>query len=63
MFMTGDGGWASLDKEIAAVLVEHGAAVSLVALVALALNGLLMLAYIDYYQGVLQRRALAVGEA
>ncbi len=32
-------------------------------LAAVALNGLLMLAYIDYYKGVLQRHALAVGEA
>jgi len=32
-------------------------------LAAIALNGLLMLAYIDYYKGILQRRALAVGEA
>jgi uncharacterized membrane protein YphA (DoxX/SURF4 family) len=32
-------------------------------LAALALNGLLMLAYIDDYKGVLQRHALAVGEA
>jgi uncharacterized membrane protein YphA (DoxX/SURF4 family) len=46
-----------------AVIVEHGLGVSLLALAALALNGLLMLAYIDYYRGVLQRRALAVGEA
>jgi uncharacterized membrane protein YphA (DoxX/SURF4 family) len=46
-----------------AVIVEHGIGVSLLALAALALNGLLMLAYIDYYRGVLQRRALAVGEA
>ena len=32
-------------------------------LAAIALNGLLMLAYIDYYSGTLQRHALAVGEA
>jgi uncharacterized membrane protein YphA (DoxX/SURF4 family) len=32
-------------------------------LAAVALNGLLMLAYIDDYKGVLQRHALAVGEA
>ena len=36
---------------------------ALLALAALALNGLLMLAYIDYYRGVLQRRALTLGEA
>jgi uncharacterized membrane protein YhaH (DUF805 family) len=33
------------------------------ALVAFALNGLLMLAYIDYYKGALQRYALALGES
>ncbi len=33
------------------------------ALAAFALNGLLMLAYLDYYKGVLQRRALTLGEA
>jgi type IV secretory pathway VirJ component len=27
VFMTGDGGWASLDKQVAAALVAHGAAV------------------------------------
>jgi uncharacterized membrane protein YhaH (DUF805 family) len=33
------------------------------ALAAFALNGLLMLAYIDYYKGVLRRRALTLGES
>ena len=33
------------------------------ALAAFALNGLLMLAYLDYYRGVLQRSALTLGEA
>lgn len=33
------------------------------ALAAFALNGLLMLAYVDYYKGVLQRRALTLGES
>lgn len=36
---------------------------AVLALAAFALNGLLMLAYIDYYKGVLQRRALTLGEA
>ena len=25
VFITGDGGWAALDKEVAAALVDHGA--------------------------------------
>lgn len=33
------------------------------ALAAFALNGLLMLAYLDYYRGVLQRSALTLGES
>jgi uncharacterized membrane protein YphA (DoxX/SURF4 family) len=33
------------------------------ALAAFALNGLLMLAYIDYYKGTLQRHALMLGDA
>ena len=36
---------------------------TLLALVAFALNGLLMLAYLDYYQGALQRSALTLGES
>ena len=35
----------------------------LLTLTAFALNGLLMLAYLRYYHGVLQRHALALGEA
>lgn len=35
----------------------------LLALAAFAINGLLMLAYLPYYEGVLERHALAVGEA
>lgn len=35
---------------------------SILALVAFALNGLLMLAYLPYYREVLQRQALAIGE-
>ena len=46
-----------------AVILDHQPVGALLGLAALALNGLLMLAYIDYYKGVLQRRALAVGEA
>jgi hypothetical protein len=45
------------------LILDHQPIGSLLALVAFALNGLLMLAYIDYYKGALQRRALAVGEA
>lgn len=44
-------------------LLDHQPHSLLFGLVALALNGLLMLAYIDYYKGVLQRQALAIGEA
>lgn len=36
---------------------------TIVALAAFALNGLLMLAYLPYYHGALQRRALSIGEA
>ena len=46
--------WEVLDHEPVGVLLG---------LAAVALNGLLMLAYIDYYKGVLQRHALAIGEA
>jgi uncharacterized membrane protein YphA (DoxX/SURF4 family) len=46
--------WAILDHQPISVFLG---------LAAIALNGLLMLAYIDYYKGVLQRHALAVGEA
>jgi hypothetical protein len=46
-----------------AVILEHQPVDALLALVALALNGALMLAYIDYYQGVLQKHALTLGEA
>jgi uncharacterized membrane protein YphA (DoxX/SURF4 family) len=44
-------------------VLDHSPLGLLLGLAALALNGLLMLAYIDYYKGVLQRQALAVGEA
>jgi uncharacterized membrane protein YphA (DoxX/SURF4 family) len=46
-----------------ALILEHQPLVAVLALAAFALNGLLMLAYIDYYSGVLQRRALTLGEA
>ena len=44
-------------------LLDHQPLSLLLGLVALALNGLLMLAYIDDYKGVLERQALALGEA
>ena len=44
-------------------LLDHHPLELFLGLAAVALNGLLMLAYLDYYKGVLQRRALAVGEA
>ena len=43
-------------------LLDHQPLALVLGLAAIALNGLLMLAYIGYYQGVLQRHALAVGE-
>ena len=49
-----------------AVILDHQPLGAVLALAAFALNGLLMLAYIDYYKGYggpLQRRALAIGEA
>jgi len=45
------------------VILDHRPLGALLALAAFAINGLLMLAYIDYYKGVLQRRALTLGEA
>ena len=44
------------------VILEHQPVGAVLALAAFALNGLLMLAYIDYYKGALQRRALTLGE-
>lgn len=44
-------------------LLDHQPLGLFLGLAAIALNGLLMLAYIDDYKGVLQRHALAVGEA
>ncbi len=46
-----------------AVVLEHEPVGALLALVAFALNGLLMLAYVDYYKGVLARYAPTLGEA
>jgi uncharacterized membrane protein YhaH (DUF805 family) len=45
------------------VFLDHQPLGVILALLAFALNGLLMLAYIEYYQGVLQRSALALGES
>ena len=44
------------------VILEHQPLMAILAIAALALNGFLMLAYLDYYQGTLQRRALTLGE-
>lgn len=45
------------------VILDHQPLGAVLALTAFALNGLLMLAYLDYYKGPLQRRALMAGEA
>ena len=45
------------------VILDHHPLYMILALAAFALNGLLMLAYLPYYRGTLQRRALAFGEA
>ena len=45
------------------LILDHQPLGAILALAALALNGLLMLAYLDFYKGALQRRALALGEA
>jgi uncharacterized membrane protein YhaH (DUF805 family) len=44
-------------------ILDHQPLGALLALVAFALNGLLMLAYIDYYRGALQRHTVSVGES
>lgn len=44
------------------VLLEREPLGALLALLAFALNGLLMLAHLDYYRGALQLRALSLGE-
>ena len=45
-----------------AVVLEHEPRVMVLALAALALNGLLMLAHINYYKGALARYAPTLGE-
>ena len=45
------------------LVLDHHALNMALGLTAFALNGLLMLAYLPYYRGTLQRRALAFGEA
>lgn len=45
-----------------ALILEHQPLASLLAVIALALNAGLMLAYIDYYKDMLQRHALSLGE-
>jgi uncharacterized membrane protein YphA (DoxX/SURF4 family) len=45
------------------LILDHQPVGAVLALVAFALNGLLMLAYLDYYKGALQRHALMLGEA
>jgi uncharacterized membrane protein YhaH (DUF805 family)/uncharacterized membrane protein YphA (DoxX/SURF4 family) len=44
-------------------LLDHQPLPLLLALLAFALNGFLMLAYLDYYKGALQRSALSLGES
>jgi hypothetical protein len=46
-----------------AVVLEREPVGAALALAAFALNGLLMLAYVDYYRGVLERRPPSLGEA
>lgn len=46
-----------------AVVLDHQPLGAFLAVLAFGLNGALMLAYLDYYKGVLQRHALAYGEA
>lgn len=45
------------------VILDHQPLGAVLALAAFALNGLLMLAYVEYYRGALQRHALALGES
>lgn len=44
------------------LVLDHRLAGSLLSLAAFALNGLLMLGYLDHYRGALQRRAPSLGE-
>lgn len=46
-----------------AVILEHQPLGAALALIAFALNGLLMVGCLDYYRGALQRYAPALGEA
>ena len=46
-----------------AVILDHQLGGALAALAVVGVNALLCLAYIDYYQDMLQRRALTLGEA
>src|SRR5690242_6683746 len=45
------------------VILEHQPLAVVLSLTAFALNGLLMLAYLEYYKGVLHRSALVLGES
>jgi hypothetical protein len=45
------------------LILDHQSLNVVLALAAFAVNGLLMLAYLRYYHGVLQPRALALGES
>jgi uncharacterized membrane protein YhaH (DUF805 family) len=45
------------------LILDHQPIGAVLAFVAFALNGLLMLAYVDYYKGALERRSLTVGES
>ena len=46
-----------------ALVLDHQPIGAALAVAAAGLNGLLLLAYLDYYKGMLQRRALTFGEA
>jgi uncharacterized membrane protein YhaH (DUF805 family) len=46
-----------------ALILDHQPLMALLAIVALALNAGLMLAYIDYYKDMLQRNVLSLGES
>ncbi len=46
-----------------ALILDHQPLEAVLAIAAFALNGLLMLAYLDYYRGVLQRSATTMGES
>jgi uncharacterized membrane protein YphA (DoxX/SURF4 family) len=45
------------------VILEHQPLGAALGLLAVALNALLMFAYLEYYQGVLQRHSLSYGES